>query len=70
MPETKNLSLDDIMKAMNDIHTKMRYVTNPAMMQQMQMVLAGYREEYQKRMSQDADRSKNKNKSRTENNNE
>jgi hypothetical protein len=70
MPETNNLSLDDIMKAMNDIHTKMRYVRNPAMIQQMQMVLAGYREEYQKRMSQDADRSKNKNKSRTDNNNE
>jgi hypothetical protein len=67
MPETKDLSLDELMKRMNDIYTKLRYVRNPAMMQQMQMVLAGYQEEYQKRMAQDMNRSKNKTKTGNDN---
>lgn len=69
MPETKDLSLDELMNRMNDIYTKLKYVRNPAMVQQMQMVLTGYKEEYQKRMSQDMDR-KNKNKPKSGNNDE
>ena len=69
MPDTKDLSLDEIMKRMNDICGKLRHIRSPAMTQQMRMVLSGYQEEYQKRMTQDLDR-KNKNKSKTGNDDE
>ena len=62
MPDLSAKSLDDIVKEMNDIHVKMRGVRNNDLLQQMNMVMNGYREEYQKRMSQEMERSKNKTK--------
>ena len=66
MPDISSKSLDDIVKEMNDIYSKMRNVRNPALLGQMQMVLQGYKDEYQKRMSQDMER-RPKNKPKTEN---
>jgi hypothetical protein len=65
MPDLSAKSLDDIVKEMNDIYAKMRNVRNPSLLGQMQMVLQGYRDEYQKRMSQDMER-KPKYKTKTE----
>jgi hypothetical protein len=62
MPPTKDFQLDEIMKRMNDIHTKMKYVRNPAILHQMKMILTGYQDEYQKRMSQSQDKTKTKTK--------
>lgn len=62
MPDLSGKSLDDIVKEMNQLHVKMRGVRNQSLLAQMDMVMTGYREEYQKRMSQEMDRSKNKQK--------
>lgn len=56
MPDLSSKSLDDIVQGMNDIHTKMRTIRNPAVIGQMRMVLTGYQEEYQKRMAQEMER--------------
>jgi hypothetical protein len=53
MPDISSKSLDDLVKGINDIHTKMRTIRNPAVIGQMRMVLASYQEEYQKRMAQE-----------------
>jgi len=65
MPDLSAKSLDEIVKEMNDIYSKMRSVHNPSLLNQMQMVLQGYRDEYTKRMSQDMER-KPKSKNKTE----
>jgi hypothetical protein len=65
MPDLSNKSLDDLIKEQNDIYIKMRGVRNGSMLQQMQMVLQGYRDEYAKRMSQEMER-KPKSKNKTE----
>lgn len=65
MPDLSNKSLDDLIKEQNDIYVKMRNVRNASMLQQMQMVLQGYRDEYAKRMSQEMER-KPKTKHKTE----
>jgi len=66
MPDLSNKSLDDLIKEQNDIYVKMRSVRNSSMLQQMQMVLQGYKDEYAKRMSQEMER-KPKSKNKTEN---
>lgn len=65
MPDLSNKSLDDLIKEQNDIYVKMRNVRNASILQQMQMVLQGYRDEYAKRMSQEMER-KPKTKHKTE----
>ena len=63
MPDLNGKSLDELIKEMNDIYVKMRGCRNPALLGQMQMVLQGYQEQYQKRMSEEMTRTKDKKKS-------
>lgn len=63
MPDISNKSLDEIVTEMNNIYVKMRGCRNPALLGQMRMVLQGYQDQYQKRMSEDMTRGKDKKKS-------
>lgn len=57
MPDLKNKTVEELLKEMNDIFTKMRMVRNPVMVEQMRMVANGYQEEFQKRMAEPMERS-------------
>jgi hypothetical protein len=65
MPDLSSKSLDDLVKEMNGIYDKMRGQRNAQLINQMQMVLQGYRDEYQKRMSKEMTRGDTR-KSKTE----
>ena len=56
MPNLKDKSLDDLIKEMNNINSKMRMIRDGAMLNQIKMVLTGYQEEYQRRMAEEMER--------------
>jgi hypothetical protein len=62
MPDIGDKSIDELIKTINDINARLRTVRSPQLAEQMQMVLAGYKDAYNKRMAEDAERMKNKSK--------
>lgn len=64
MPDLSGKNLDDLIKEMNDMYAKLRFVRNNDMRGQIQMVINGYQAEYQKRLKEEADKPKGKNKNK------
>jgi hypothetical protein len=61
MGSLKDVSLEDIISRSNDLQGKLNFALrsgNQALANQVRMVLAGYQEEYQKRMAEAAEKAK------------